>query len=367
MDLYSQGQSIIQANQLTEAAREANLAAKDFNNTLAAQLDEANDELDSVAAEQKAINMFQGITSGGKLVVIAAGSKTAKDAAKAAKATLKSATTVVPSAVRGGGDIKSADDLRRAASTLGQGVDEIGPERFAAGTDIKAITQEAGVLRNREGFVVGVPTPQVLEETEVSRAAAGLNESVEAAASTERVARSGIQTSTGTLGQAVVEDSRNADRVAAESGIWRDLGGPGAKAVKGTTEAALDTALKGGVKLGAEQFAKTGIAGVGAGLDIYKDIQNGWKFNNWKQEVGNIGNIVGSALEIGGALTAWTGLGVGAEALGAVISVGSTALETAGDIAATEEKKEKQETDILGQSRGGAAAAAQDLVVGRSN
>jgi hypothetical protein len=367
MDLYSQGQSIIQANQLTETAREANLAAKDFNNTLAAQLDEANDELDAAASENQAINMFKGVTSGGKLVGLAVGSKTAKEAAAAAKSKLKKATTLVPNAVKGGGDIKSADDLRRAASTLGQGVDEIGPERFAAGTDIKAITEEAGVLRNREGFVVGVPTPQLLEETEVSRAAAGLNESIEGAASTDRAARSGIQTSAGTVGEAVIEDSRNADRVAAESGIWRDLGGPGAKAAKGATEAALDTALQGGAKLGAEQFAKTGIAGVGAGLDIYKDIQNGWKFDNWKQEVGNIGNIVGSALEIGGTLTAWTGLGVGAEALGAAISVGSTALETAGDIQATGKKREEQESDIMSERRGGAAAAQQETVVGRSN
>lgn len=363
MDLYSQGQSIIQANQLTEAAREANRAATDFNSTLAAKVDEANDELDSVAAEQQAINMYQGISSGGKLVGIAAGTQKAKDAAKAAKATLKSASTLLPSAIRGGGDIKTADDLRRVASTLGQGVDEIGPERFAAGTDIKAITEEAGVLRNREGSLVGVPTPQLLEETEVSRAAAGLNESVEGAASIERTGRSAIQTSEGILGGAKVSSSADAAR----TGQFAELAGPGAKAVKGTTETALDAALKGGAKLGAAEFAKTAVSGVGAGLDIYKDIQSGFKFDNWKQEVGNIGNIFGSALEIGGALTAWTGLGVGAEALGAAISVGSTALETAGDVTATKEKRSTQEEDIMSEKRAGAAAAQQETVVGRSN
>jgi len=281
MDLYSQGQSIIQANQLTEAAREANSAATDFNSTLAAKLDEANDELDAVASEQQAINMYQGISSGGKLVGIAAGTQTAKNAAKAAKSTLKSASTLLPSAIRGGGDIKTADDLRRVASTLGEGVDEIGPERFAAGTDIQAITEEAGVLRNREGSLVGVPTQQFLEETEASRAASGVNESVEAAANTERVGRSAIQTSQGVLGGAEVASSADAVR----SGRFAELAGPGAKAVKGTTETALDAALKGGAKLGAAEFAKTAVSGVGAGKDIYKVIQRGWKVDNWKQDV----------------------------------------------------------------------------------
>ena len=85
-------------------------------------------------------------------------------------------------------------------------------------------------------------------------------------------------------------------------------------------------------EIGALDLAKTGVAGIGGGLDIYKDISRGSFGSNWEQKVGNIGNIAGSALEIGGALTAWTGLGAGAEALGALLSVGSTALETAGDV-----------------------------------
>jgi hypothetical protein len=83
--------------------------------------------------------------------------------------------------------------------------------------------------------------------------------------------------------------------------------------------------------------------------------------------VGNIGNIFGSALEIGGALTAWTGFGLGAEALGAAISVGSTALETAGDIEAGDKAKSDTEADITAQRRQGVAAAPQSVVVGRSN
>ena len=365
MDLYSQGQSIIQANQLTEAAREANSAATDFNSTLAAKLDEANDELDAAASEQQAINMYQGITSGGKLVGLAAGSKTAKKAAAATKATLKSATTLTPRAVTAAGEegleaITDVASFRRAASTVDTAVSDVvegGAGRFRVGGG-ELFEQAAAEGRP----IVGIEAP-------VEAPAAGeLGSSVEAAADTERAGRSGIQTSEGILGgEAVVEDSRNADRVAAESGIFRDLGGPGAKAVKGTTEAALDEALAGGAKIGAGAVAKSAVAGVGGALDIYKDIKSGWKFDNWKQEVGNIGNLVGSALEIGGALTAWTGLGVGAEALGAAISVGSTALETAGDIQATGEKRQTQEQDILSEKRVGAAAAQQETVTGRSN
>jgi len=364
MDLYSQGQSIIQANQLTEAAREANGAAADFNSTLAAKLDEANDELDASAAEQQAINMYQGISSGGKLVGLAAGTKKAKEAAGAAKGALKSASTLLPSAIRGGGDIKTADDLRRAASTLGQGVDEIGPERFAAGTDVNAISKEAGVIRNAEGSLVGTPTSATLEASRAEQAAQGVGESVEAAANAEQAGRAGIQTSQGVVGAASkVESSANAVR----TGQFADLAGPGAKVAKGATEGALDAAIEGGAKIGVGAIAKTAVAGVGGGLDIYKDIQSGWKFDNWKQEVGNIGNIAGSALEIAGALTAWTGFGVGAEALGAAISVGSTALETAGDVEATGKERETQASDIESERRTGAAAAAQETVTGRSN
>lgn len=348
MDLYSQGASISQANQLTEAAREANNAAKDFNNTLAAKLDEANDELDATASEQQAINMYQGISSGGKLVGLAAGTKTAKKAATAVKDTLKSGATA-------GGEVIDKFKYRKLAAAA---ENEGGAGFLAAGGELAdAAADEA------EQF--GGELTQTEEDLRTTREfrpdASTINESVEGAA---QQGRRGIQTSQGVLGgEAAVEGEADAVR----TGRFADLAGPGAKAVKGETEAALDAALKGGAKLGAAEFAKTAVAGVGAGLDIYKDIQSGFKFDNWKQEVGNIGNIVGSALEIGGALTAWTGLGVGAEALGAAISVGSTAFETAGDIQATGVQREKQESDIMSERRGGAAAAAQTTVVGRSN
>jgi len=335
MDLYSQGASISQANQLTEAAREANNAAKDFNNTLAAKLDEANDELDASAAEQQAINMYQGISSGGKLVGLAAGSKTAKKAATAVKDTLKSGATA-------GGEVIDKFKYRKLATSA----ESEGAAGFLAASE--ELRDAAADEAERFGGEL-TQTEEDLRTTREFKPATG---------------GAKITTSQGVLGASVdVETSGSAAR----TGQFADLAGPGAKAVKGETEAALDAALKGGAKLGAAEFAKTAVSGVGAGLDIYKDIQSGWKFDNWKQELGNIGNIAGSALEIGGALTAWTGLGVGAEALGAAISVGSTALETAGDVEATGKKREDQESDIMSERRGGAAAAAQTTVVARSN
>ncbi len=369
MDLYSQGQSISQANSLTEQAREANNAAREFNDSLAAQLDEANDALDSEASEQQAINMYQGVTSGGKLVGLAAGTKKAKAAASAAKGALKSATTLIPGAVTGAGEegleaITDASSFRRAASGVNLAVtDEVagGAGRFEIGaTELGAALAEEG-----DSVPVGlaVPTSGTVAAQEASRAAEGVGDSVEAAGAAADVSR-GIQTSQGVVGAASrVEGAADAVR----TGRFADLAGPGAKVAKGATEGALDAAIEGGAKIGAGAIAKTAVAGVGGGLDIYKDIKSGWKFDNWKQEVGNIGNIAGSALEIAGALTAWTGFGVGAEALGAAISVGSTALETAGDIQATDKKREDQTADITSQTRQGVAAAQQESVVGRSN
>ena len=121
-------------------------------------------------------------------------------------------------------------------------------------------------------------------------------------------------------------------------------------------------------EIGATDLAKTGLAGVGGGLDIYKDISRGNFGSNWEQKLGNVGNIAGSALEIGGALTAWTGLGAGAEALGALLSVGSTALETAGDVREGKQTEQDTEADITSQQRGTSTAAqVVTQAVGRSN
>ena len=316
MDLYSSGGSIQQSNQYSEAAREANEAAKDFNNSLAAQLDEANTQLDEDAGENQALSLYKGGTSGAKLLAIAGGTKKAKDAAAAVKGAAKSVASA---------DAFKFTKLAREAE-LGE---DGGAGLLVAGQEIRDAA---------EG------------EQLAARGAAP--------------AAAAIQTSEGVLGGSV-EVGTSADAV--RTGQFADLGGPGAKIAKGATESALDAGLEGGAKIGLGAAFKAGVAGVGGGLDIYKDVKNGFKFDNGLQAVGNIGNIFGSGLEIAGALTAFTGVGLGVEALGAAISVGSTALETAGDLEASDNKKASVEDDITSQQRQGVAAAATTTVAPRSD
>jgi hypothetical protein len=124
--------------------------------------------------------------------------------------------------------------------------------------------------------------------------------------------------------------------------------------------------LKGAAELGAKGFAKGTIAGIGGGLDVIKDIERGNFGSNKAQVVGNIGNIVGSALEVAGVLTAWTPFGIGLEGAGALISLGSAALETGGDIAEGSESSEKTESDIKSQSRGEVVSEQVEQAVGRT-
>ena len=313
MDLYSSGASIQQANQYSEAAREANEAAKDFNNSLAAQLDEANTQLDEDAGENQALSLYKGGTSGAKLLAIAGGTKKAKDAAAAVKGAAKSVASA---------DAFKFTKLAREAELGESG----GAGLLVAGQEIR--------------------------------------DAAEAEQTGARVAPAAIQTSEGVLGGSV-EVGTSADAV--RTGQFADLGGPGAKIAKGATEEALDAGLESAAKIGVGAAFKAGVAGVGGGLDIYKDVKSGFKFDNGLQAVGNIGNIFGSALEIGGALTAWTGFGLGVEAAGAAISVGSTALETAGDLEAADNKKASVESDITSQQRQGVAAAATTTVAPRSD
>ena len=313
MDLYSSGGSIQQSNQYSEAAREANEAAKDFNNSLAAQLDEANTQLDEDAGENQALSLYKGGTSGAKLLAIAGGTKKAKDAAAAVKGAAKSVASA---------DAFKFTKLAREAE-LGE---DGGAGLLVAGQEIR--------------------------------------DAAEAEQTGARVAPAAIQTSEGVLGGSV-EVGTSADAV--RTGQFADLGGPGAKIAKGATEEALDAGLESAAKIGVGAAFKAGVAGVGGGLDIYKDVKSGFKFDNGLQAVGNIGNIFGSGLEIAGALTAFTGVGLGVEALGAAISVGSTALETAGDLEASDNKKASVEDDITSQQRQGVAAAATTTVAPRSD
>ncbi len=184
----------------------------------------------------------------------------------------------------------------------------------------------------------------------------------------EDIARpAGIQTSA-----AVVESSADLTEGAAERGAARLAG----EATEGGGVAILESgrgarvAGKLGIKtaeeLGAKGLAKGAIAGLGGGIDVVKDIERGNFGSNNMQRVGNIGNIIGSGLEVAGLFTAWTPFGLGLEGLGAAISLGSSALETAGDIEEGGEESEKTESDIKSQARGEITTDQLTAAVGRT-
>jgi len=110
-----------------------------------------------------------------------------------------------------------------------------------------------------------------------------------------------------------------------------------------------------------------GIATIG--LESYKLAEQPGKFKdeNWEQQVGQIGSIVGGGLQIVGALTAWTGYGLGVEAAGTALSLGSTALEEAGDEKEQEKTDPAQVKDITDQKRAVAVAQTSGVELGRSN
>lgn len=124
--------------------------------------------------------------------------------------------------------------------------------------------------------------------------------------------------------------------------------------------------FKSAAELGAGGLAKGAFAGVGGGLDIVKDIERGNFGSNTAQRVGNIGNIIGSGLEVAGIVTAFTPFGLGLEGLGAAISLGSAALETGGDIAEGKEEAKTAESDITSQARGETTADVVTQAVGRT-
>lgn len=124
--------------------------------------------------------------------------------------------------------------------------------------------------------------------------------------------------------------------------------------------------FKSAEELGAKGFAKTALAGVGGAIDIVKDIERGNFGSNSAQQIGNIGNIVGSALEVAGIATSFTPFGLGLEGIGAAISLGSAALETGGDIAEGKEEAETTESDIKSQARGQVTAEQVETAVGRT-
>jgi len=170
----------------------------------------------------------------------------------------------------------------------------------------------------------------------------------------------------------VVQTSADVAEGAAERGaaVLAGEGAEGAGAAilesGGAGRLASKIGFKSAAELGAGGLAKGAFAGVGGGLDIVKDIERGNFGSNTAQRVGNIGNILGSGLEVAGIVTAFTPFGLGLEGLGAAISLGSAALETGGDIAEGKEEAKTAESDITSQARGETTADVVTQAVGRT-
>ncbi len=167
-----------------------------------------------------------------------------------------------------------------------------------------------------------------------------------------------------------VESSEDIVRVQSSATLPEGAAERGQALLEGAGEESEGVLKKVGFKtaeeLGAKGFAKTALAGIGGGIDVVKDIERGNFGSNPAQKIGNIGNIVGSALEIAGIATAWTPFGLGLEGIGAAISLGSAALETGGDIAEGKKEAETTESDITSQARGQTVAQQVETAVGRT-
>tara|TARA_R110000787_G_scaffold5344_3_gene19521 strand:- start:1338 stop:2177 length:840 start_codon:yes stop_codon:yes gene_type:complete len=105
------------------------------------------------------------------------------------------------------------------------------------------------------------------------------------------------------------------------------------------------------------------------GLEGYKIATSptSFKDENWKQEVGQIGSIVGGGMQIAGALGAWIpGVGLGLELVGTGLAVGGSLLEDAGDTDAEKGTNTKDVADIDAQKRTMSVAQSSGVEVSRS-
>lgn len=142
--------------------------------------------------------------------------------------------------------------------------------------------------------------------------------------------------------------------------------------VIGTSDAAkaasagADVAEEGG-EIAAEDVGRAGLAGIGGVIEIGKDFERGGLGSNWEQKAGNISSIIGSGLEVVGALTAFTGFGIGLEGAGIALSLAGGGVEAVGDAKAATATKNQATTDVTTQSRSAVATQESGTVAGRSN
>ena len=353
MDLYGESVSIGQANAQTQEAREASITATDFNNSLAEELDRANAEQDDdrKAAAQK--NIVSGTASASKFIARDGLRKPIADklglsrVGKFVKTTLAERMAKESGVERVGavGDISTPEDLRRATSELEEG-GEIGAERFARGADPQTLQRLATRFSGRPlttsaGDVAGIATESA-EPIGLFTAEAADETGGTAAAVDESVERIGTSAT-----------ARQGEKVALE-----------------TTEKATGDIAKFAGKVG-----RVGIAGLGGGIDIAADVGRFMEGkrgldalgSNSAQRIGNIGNIVGSGLELAGLATAGIPVvGIGLEAAGAITGLASSIIEGVGDEESAAESKEKEEQDITSQRRSQTVAQNISQVTART-
>ena len=320
MDLYSGGGSVSQVNSQTSETRAINQATQDFNNSLAEQLDVGSAELDSDASSKNQKDILGIGTAGGKVVGLAATSKTAKKGALALGR-------------KAGFGKKTAQALSEGDELIGAGgaVEKVGSSSEEA---LKAV--RGARLGESGGSGLLVAGDALLDRAGIA---------------TGRATGSTTRTVASTGEKAVVAGSKEG-RVA--------------------LEAAGKSALKGA----ALTAGKAAIAGAGGALDIGEDISNiasGKKGlevfgSNKMSQIGNMMNIAGSTLEVGGVLTGGiTPWSIGAEILGAGLGVVGSALELGGDLEAADKKKEALTTDIQSQARSLGGAQQVTTATARSN
>lgn len=321
MDLYGSGASIAQANSQTEAARQINEATRDFNNSLAEQLDESNLEQDEDRSSKLQKNILSGVTSGGKLVTKRAAIK------EGAKLGFKEVKTSLAEKMG-----QESADRFVARTALREAEGRTGAAGVFAGEDVFSAAEEEA--QRFGGDIRDTGLQSTLREGE--RATAEIDRSTEAAANLA----GGVET--------------------------------GAEARAALKEGAEET----GKFLGkAAKYGKIGVAGLGGGIDAFQDVgrlMSGEKGldvfgSNAASRVGNIGNIVGSALEVAGVatggITPWS---LALETAGAGISLVSSIAEAGGELEAGEESKEEAQKDITSQARGETAAQEVEQAVGRT-
>ena len=331
MDLYGTGASVGQANSLSAEVRNANLGVESVNSDLAEKLDNAKQEESQTSLENQAINMYQGGQALSSFIsnpeVQAAVGKLKSRGVQAAGKFLpvSGAERFARGGIEGveGGQFAARQALRAAEDRTGAAGVFAGPELFDAAKEEAA--QFGGDVTDIGGGVN--------ESVELEQTTADISDATGATTEGERALASG--------GEAAADVGKGIETSA-------DIVKTGAKEALGT-------------------FARGAAAGLGGALDIYKDVERGNLGDNWEQKVGNVGNIVGSGLEVLGLATAWTGpLGIGLEALGAGLSLGSTALETYGDVRAGDETSEKTTTDIESEKQSAVSSQTIEKAIGRA-